>query len=198
MGQINIEVTHLNFSYEKENPILKDVSFTADGQTSIGVVGANGAGKSTLLKLLVGLYVPDSGIINIGNVPLQKATLVQIRKMAGYVFQDSESQLFMPNVYEDVAFAPQNYGLPEEEVTYRTQMALAAVHIEHLIRILNEFSYLKIIASHDLDFVWDTCDRTILLSGGRIVCDGDTKEILSDRKLLEAHSLELPLSLYRR
>ena len=78
MGQINIEVTHLNFSYEKENPILKDVSFTADGQTSIGVVGANGAGKSTLLKLLVGLYFPDSGSINIGNVPLQKATLVQI------------------------------------------------------------------------------------------------------------------------
>lgn len=57
MGQ-NIEVTHLNFSYEKENPILKDISFAADGQASIGVVGANGAGKSTLLKLLVGLYSP--------------------------------------------------------------------------------------------------------------------------------------------
>jgi len=62
----------------------------------------------------------------------------------------------------------------------------------------NEFSYLKLIASHDLDFVWDTCDRTILLSEGRIVCDGDTREILSDRKLLEAHGLELPLSLYRK
>ena len=42
MGQINIEVTHLNFSYEKQNPILQDISFTADGQASIGVVGANG------------------------------------------------------------------------------------------------------------------------------------------------------------
>ena len=52
MGQINIEVTHLNFSYEKQNPILQDISFTADGQASIGVVGANGAGKSTLLKYL--------------------------------------------------------------------------------------------------------------------------------------------------
>ena len=110
MGQINIEVTHLNFSYEKQNPILQDISFTADGQASIGVVGANGAGKSTLLKLLVGLYFPDSGSIRIGDVPLQKETLAQIRKIAGYVFQDSESQLFMPNVYEDVAFAPQNYG----------------------------------------------------------------------------------------
>ena len=105
MGQINIEVTHLKFSYEKQNPILQDISFTADGQASIGVVGANGAGKSTLLKLLVGLYFPDSGSIRIGDVPLQKETLAQIRKIAGYVFQDSESQLFMPNVYEDVAFA---------------------------------------------------------------------------------------------
>ena len=101
MGQINIEVTHLYFSYEKQNPILQDISFTADGQASIGVVGANGAGKSTLLKLLVGLYFPDSGSIRIGDVPLQKETLAQIRKIAGYVFQDSESQLFMPNVYED-------------------------------------------------------------------------------------------------
>ena len=121
MGQINIEVTHLKFSYEKQNPILQDISFTADGQASIGVVGANGAGKSTLLKLLVGLYFPDSGSIRIGDVPLQKETLAQIRKIAGYVFQDSESQLFMPNVYEDVAFAPQNYGLPEEEVAYRNE-----------------------------------------------------------------------------
>lgn len=134
MGQINIEVTHLKFSYEKQNPILQDISFTADGQASIGVVGANGAGKSTLLKLLVGLYFPDSGSIRIGDVPLQKETLAQIRKIAGYVFQDSESQLFMPNVYEDVAFAPQNYGLPEEEVAYRTKNGACAVHIGHLAK----------------------------------------------------------------
>lgn len=76
--------------------------------------------------------------------------------------------------------------------------ALDPQNRRNLIRVLNEFSYLKLIASHDLDFVWDTCDRTILLSEGRIVCDGDTKEILSDRKLLEAHGLELPLSLYRK
>ena len=243
MGQINIEVTHLNFSYEKQNPILQDISFTADGQASIGVVGANGAGKSTLLKLLVGLYFPDSGSIRIGDVPLQKETLAQIRKIAGYVFQDSESQLFMPNVYEDVAFAPQNYGLPEEEVAYRTKMALAAVHIGHLakkpihklsggekklaaiatilsmkpdiilmdepsialdprnrrslIHILNDFEHLKIIASHDLDMILETCSRVILMSGGCIVCDGDAKEILTNQELLEENGLELPFCLQK-
>ena len=132
MGQINIEVTHLNFSYEKENPILKDISFAADGQASIGVVGANGAGKSTLLKLLVGLYSSDSGSISIGNVPLQKETLAQIRKMAGYVFQDSESQLFMSNVYDEIAFAPRNYGLSEGETEKRVENALKSIHIEYL------------------------------------------------------------------
>ena len=140
MGQINIEVTHLYFSYEKQNPILQDISFTADGQASIGVVGANGAGKSTLLKLLVGLYFPDSGSIRIGDVPLQKETLAQIRKIAGYVFQDSESQLFMPNVYEDVAFAPENLGVPSQEIRRRVDEALRQVglyeyreHAPHLL-----------------------------------------------------------------
>ena len=134
MGQINIEVTHLKFSYEKQNPYPAGY-FIYSRRTGIDWCGRRKrAGKSTLLKLLVGLYFPDSGSIRIGDVPLQKETLAQIRKIAGYVFQDSESQLFMPNVYEDVAFAPQNYGLPEEEVAYRTKMALAAVHIGHLAK----------------------------------------------------------------
>ena len=94
---------------------------------SIGAWSAQtGRESPTLLKLLVGLYFPDSGSIRIGDVPLQKVTLAQIRKIAGYVFQDFvRASFLMPNVYEDVAFAPQNYGLPEEEVAYRTKMALA-------------------------------------------------------------------------
>ena len=211
---------------------------------SIGLIGANGVGKSTLLKLLVGLNLDYEGSIRVEEMPVVKEMLPKVREKIGYVFQDSDSQLFMSTVFEDVAFAPRNYGLPEKEVEKRVNHALKQIHIEHLrdkqiykmsggekkmasiatilamtpdiilmdepsaaldpqnrrnlIRVLNEFSYLKLIASHDLDFVWDTCDRTILLSEGRIVCDGDTKEILSDRKLLETHGLELPLSLYRK
>jgi cobalt/nickel transport system ATP-binding protein len=56
---------------------------------------------------------------------------------------------------------------------------------------------LKIITSHDLDMILDTCERTILMSEGRIIRDGDTREILSDKELLEANGLELPLSLMR-
>lgn len=72
-------------------------------------------------------------------------------------------------------------------------IALDPRNRRNLIRILNGFPHLKIIASHDLDMIWDTCERTILLHDGRIVRDGETKEILRDQKLLEACGLELPL-----
>lgn len=244
MSHIHMNIEHLSFSYEKKMPILQDISFFAGERESIGIIGANGVGKSTLLKILVGLNLNFEGSIRVEEIPLEKQTIGKIREKIGYVFQDADSQLFMPNVYEDVAFAPRNYGLPEEEVKRRAEAALEAVHIEHLrekpiyklsggekklasiatilsmtpdiilmdepsvaldpknrrnlIGILNEFTHLKMIASHDLDFIWDTCERTILMAEGKIVCDGKTEEILQDEELLEAHGLELPLSIYRK
>lgn len=244
MSHIHIELEHVNYSYEKFQPVLKDISFMANEHDSIGLIGANGAGKSTLLKLLVGLNLNYEGSIRVEEIPVVKETLPKIREKIGYVFQDSDSQLFMPRVYDDVAFAPRNYGLPEEEVSRRVKNALEMTHIEHLkdkqtykmsggekklvsiatilamtpdiilmdepsialdpknrrnlIHILNKFKHLKIIASHDLDLVSDTCSRVILLSEGAVVKDGAAKEILTDKELLEAHGLELPLSMQRR
>lgn len=244
MSHIHIDVEHLCFSYEKAHPVLKDISFHAGENDSIGIVGANGAGKSTLLKLLVGLDLNFEGSVRVEEIPLEQNTLSKIREKIGYVFQDSDSQLFMTTVEEDVAFAPRNYGLPEEEVKKRVDRAIEKVHIEHLrqksiyklsggekklasiatilsmtpdvilmdepsvaldpknrrnlIHVLNEFDHLKMIASHDLDFVMDTCNRVILISDGQIVADGDTKEILTNKELLEMNNLELPLSLYRK
>lgn len=76
-------------------------------------------------------------------------------------------------------------------------VALDPKNRRNLIRILNELPGAKIIASHDLDFVYDTCERVILLSGGQIAAEGDAKKILTDRELLERHGLELPLSFSR-
>lgn len=238
MSHIHINVENLCFSYEKEQPILKNISFTAKENDSIGIIGANGVGKSTLLKLLVGLNLNYEGSIRVENIPVEKNTLSIIRERIGYVFQDSDNQLFMSNVYEDIAFAPRNYGLSEDEVKKRVENALSMVHINNLknkkihklsggekklvsiatifsmtpdiilmdepsialdpknrrnlINILNEFQHLKIIASHDLDMILDTCNRTILMSDGKIIKDGNTKDILTDKKLLEANNLELP------
>ena len=244
MSHIHIDVENVCFSYEKNVPILDQITFHAHENDSIGIIGANGVGKSTLLKLLVGLNVNFEGSIRIEEIPVEAKTLPKIREKVGYVFQDSDSQLFMSTVGEDVAFAPRNYGLPAAEVERRVQEALMRTGItalrdkhtyklsggekklasiatilsmtpdiilmdepsaaldpknrRNLIRILNEFEHLKIITSHDLDFIWDTTSRTILMAGGRIIRDGKTEEILSDEALLDANGLELPLSLYRK
>lgn len=244
MSHIHINIENLTFAYQKQHPILKGISLNAGENESIGIIGANGVGKSTFLKILVGLNLDFEGSIRVEEIPLEKKMLAKIREKIGYVFQDSDSQLFMTTVYEDVAFAPRNYGLSEEEVDRRVQSALETVHIAHLkdkpiyqlsggekklvsiatilsmtpdiilmdepsvaldpqnrrnlIRVLNEFNHLKIIASHDLDFIWDTCKRVILMAEGQIIADGPVEEILRNQELLEKNGLELPLSLSRR
>ncbi len=234
-----LTIEHLSFSYEKNEEVLSNVNFRASAGESIGLIGANGIGKSTLLKLLVGLYTEYSGVLKVAGHDVNKANLNHIREHIGYVFQDSEAQLFLSTVEEDVAFGPKNYGLPKEEIRQRVDDALARVHIEclrkkqnyklsggekklaaiatilsmkpdiilmdepsialdprnrrNLIHILNELKGLKIVASHDLDFIMDTCERTVLLDEGRVIADGATGEILKNKELLEEHGLELPL-----
>ncbi|MGN1191178.1 MAG: energy-coupling factor ABC transporter ATP-binding protein [Dorea sp.] len=160
-----------------EKPVLKNITFSAHEKDSIGIIGANGAGKSTLLKLLVGLNLNYKGSIRIEEIPIEKRILPKIRERIGYVFQDSDSQLFMPSVYEDVAFAPRNYGLPEGEVDKRVTDALSSVHILHL---KDKPTYK--LSGGEKKLV--SIDK-ILLSEGRIVADGKTKDIFSDKALLE-------------
>jgi cobalt/nickel transport system ATP-binding protein len=94
---------------------------------SVAVVGANGAGKSTLLMHLVGLHHPQSGTAIIGDVPVARDTLPDIRRNVGMVFQDPDDQLFMPTVGEDVAFGPVNLNLPPDKVEERVVDALERV-----------------------------------------------------------------------
>lgn len=77
-------------------------------------------------------------------------------------------------------------------------IALDPKNRRNLIHILNELSQTKLIASHDLDMIYDTCDRVVLMDQGEVVADGMAKEILTDQKLLEEHGLELPLGIQRR
>lgn len=240
----DIELRGVNFSYQKGRRVLHDINISVEHGKTIGLIGANGAGKSTLLKLLVGLITDYEGIIEVLGQPVEKKNLSDIRKKTGYVFQDSDSQLFMSTVYEDVAFGPRNYGYSEEIVQKKVMEALCKVHIENLkdrqiyrmsggqkklasiatilsmepeivlfdeptialdpknrrnlIGILNSMPETKIIASHDLDMILDTCEETVLLSEGRIVCQGKTKDILKNKELLEKHDMELPLCMQDR
>ena len=124
----------LRFTYPDGTPALDGVEFTLHHGESVGLVGGNGAGKSTLLLHLAGVLAPSSGEVRVGDWPVTPATLREVRRSVGLVFQDPDDQLFMPTVEDDVAFGPRQLGLPEAEVEARVADALARVGAAHLRR----------------------------------------------------------------
>ena len=235
-----IEFQHVSFSYEKERSVLEDLSFRIGPGESVGLIGANGAGKSTVMKLALGLLSGEGRILADG-IEVSRANLADVRRRIGFVLQNSDNQMFMPTVYEDMIFAPLNYGLSREEAEQRVDKALGQLGLQELkyrhnhrisggekrmaaiatilamepdvilmdepssaldpynrrivINTIRGLKQTKLIASHDLDMILDTCERVILLDRGRIVADGPADEILRDRELLEAHRMELPFCL---
>jgi len=129
-----VEVLNLRFTYPDGLEALSGLSFRIHHGESVAIVGANGAGKSTLLLHLNGCLVPKQGLVRIGDFPLTDKTLADVRRTVGMVFQDPDDQLFMPTVYDDVAFGPLNLGLPLDEVDARVRAALATVGAEHLAK----------------------------------------------------------------
>ena len=235
-----IEFKDVSFSYERGTPVIEHLSFRIEAGESVGLIGANGAGKSTVMKLLLGL-VSGEGEVLVDGTPVQKQTLSEIRRKLGFVLQNSDHQMFMPTVYEDMMFAPLNYGVSREEAERRVDAVLERLGVEELkhrhnhrisggekrmaaiatilamepeailmdeptaaldpynrriiINTIRELEQTKLITSHDLDMILDTCERVILLSGGKIVADGRADDILRDKDLLEAHRMELPFCL---
>ena len=111
-----IKAEHLNFSYDKSNLVLNDINFSVEEGEYVAVIGHNGSGKSTLAKLFNGLIKPDSGkIIVDGFEPNDKKSLYEIRKRVGVVFQNPDNQLVASIVEDDVAFGPENLGVPSEQ-----------------------------------------------------------------------------------
>jgi len=129
-----VELKDVHFQYPDGTEALKGISFKVFHGESVGITGANGAGKTTLLLNLNGHLLPTSGEISIGDIPLTKKTKQEIRKKVGFVFQRPDDQLFMPSVYEDVAFGPINLGLDQEKVDERVKSALQMVGCLHLMK----------------------------------------------------------------
>ncbi|MDE6024524.1 MAG: energy-coupling factor ABC transporter ATP-binding protein [Lachnospiraceae bacterium] len=240
----HISLKAVSFRYGKGTFVLENINLNVASGEKIGIVGANGVGKSTLLRLLVGLETGYEGSITVGGMDVTRDNIIDVRKKIGYVFQDADSQMFLSNVFDNVAFGPSNYGNAKEEVLQMVQDALRAVQIEHLknrpiyqlsggekklasiatilamrpdivlldepsvtldpknrrnlIHILNGLPQTMLIASHDLDFIMDTCDRTVLFYNGKIAVDGSSRDILFNKALMEENGLELPLSAIKR
>ena len=236
-----IEFINVSAGYPGGENILNEISFSIGAGENTGIIGANGAGKSTLLKTALGL-VEHSGEIRIASVDVCKKNLAVIRRKAGYLLQNSDDQMFMPTVLDDMIFADVNYGMSREEATAKAEETLRRLGAENLlgkynhklsggekklaaiatiltaepeilmldeptssldpknrrriINILRSEKKTQLIASHDLDFILDTCTRVILLNKGRIAADGEADEILRNKDLLEENDLELPLRYY--
>jgi len=124
-----VEVQDLKFTYPDQTPALNGITFRIEHGESVAIVGANGAGKSTLLLHLNGYLTPIEGKVCIGDYPLTKNTVQEVRRTVGMVFQDPDDQLFMSTVFDDVAFGPLNLGLPAEDVSERVRNALETVGV---------------------------------------------------------------------
>ena len=188
------------------------------------------------MKLLLGLAGPGAGNkgvsgtaegkILVDGEEVSPRNLTQIRRKLGFVLQNSDNQMFMPTVWEDMLFGLLNYGMPQQEAEQRAGQVLKELGQEKLKGLYNhkisggekrmaavatvlamdpevllmdeptsalDPPCTKVITSHDLDMIYDTCGRVILLSEGRIAADGPAETILRDRDLLEANRMELPL-----
>ncbi len=130
---IAIEVRDLRFQYHDHHPALQGVSFTIPEGETVGLIGPNGAGKSTLLMHLNGI-LPESHseppAVSIFGMPVNEANLFTIRREVGLLFQEPEDQLFCPTVYEDVAFGPAQFAIPQEEVRSLVHDALLKVGLK--------------------------------------------------------------------
>jgi len=129
-----LSVTDLSVKYNASDEVyaLREVGFSIQAGEHVALIGANGAGKSTLLLALCGILAAVSGRVTVEDTVLEKKTLRELRQKAGMVFQNPDDQLFMPTLYEDVAFGLRNYGFAEDKIESKMDNVLEWLGISHL------------------------------------------------------------------
>lgn len=132
MSHHRLAAKGIHFSYPDGTHALRGVDFDIHHGESVALVGANGAGKTTLLSILNGVLTASRGEVIVGDLKLSPDTLTHARRTLGTVFQDPDDQLFMPSVYEDVAFGPMNFGMTEADCAALAQSCLEQVGAWHL------------------------------------------------------------------
>ena len=128
--EIIISCENVSFSYESDdadelNRAVKNVSLSIEKGSFVAILGRNGSGKSTLAKLMNGILTPSNGRVVVAGMDTSKEeNLLPIRRRVGMIFQNPDNQLVSNLVEEDVAFGPENLGLPSDEIRKRVDEAL--------------------------------------------------------------------------
>lgn len=132
LPEFALQLNNVNFSYEDgASKALNNVSLNVKRGEFLAVLGHNGSGKSTLAKLICGLLTADSGKVTVwGYDPSDKDGVNEVRTHAGVVFQNPDNQTVASIVEDDVAFGPENLGVPRDEIGKRIDWALSAVGME--------------------------------------------------------------------
>lgn len=232
-----LEVKELHFSYPDGTVVFSGLNFAVQEHESVAIVGPNGSGKTSLINCLCGLLKTKKMVKLFGHY-LDGKNVAGLRKNLSIVFQNPDDQLFMPTVFEDVAFGLINLGHKRAALSALVDEALGKVGLagyeerqsHHLsygekkrvclaaalarnsrlmlldeptnefdpgarrefIRLIKKIKQTRIIVCHDLDLAAETCRTVIVLNHGVIVASGRSRKILSDKKLMEENSLEVP------
>jgi len=138
LSEIIFDLNHVDYRYPGGAVALRDIAFSVAAGERLAIIGANGSGKSTLLHLLDGLYFADSGTVSALGAVLSETAVEtppfsrEFRRRVGFLFQNSDAQLFCARVDEELAFGPLQLRLPHDEIERRVADSLRLVGIEHL------------------------------------------------------------------
>lgn len=133
MKKIILKAKNLHYSYTKEHEVLKGVSLDIYEGERLAILGANGSGKSTFFLNINGVLKPNSGNVYYRDKLIDKASIRELIKNVGIVFQDADNQIIASTVRAEVSFGPINLGLSKEEVNKRVLDSLNYMDISHLI-----------------------------------------------------------------
>jgi len=230
-----LELKNLTVVYPDKTKAVDGFDLIINKGETAALLGANGAGKTSLLLAVVGILELQSGTIEADGILLSKKTVNEVRNRVGLVFQNPDDQLFMPYIYDDIAFGCRSLGLSEDEIKIRVEETLDQLNIAHLggrsslklsggekrmaaiaavlamrpsvlmfdeptafldhkakralIEALKTLRHTKIIATHDMAFASEVCERAVLLKNGRIAADGDLS-LLYDKNIMSGCGLE--------
>lgn len=129
MSEQVVQIRELHFSYPDGTSALNGLNLDISKNECLGLIGPNGAGKTTALLAMCGLHF-GNGIVSVNGQEMTRKNADDLRYKVGFVFQYPDDQLFMPTVFEDVAFGPENLGYEKPKVREKVQEALHAMELD--------------------------------------------------------------------